>query len=95
MFKRLKSEKASVYDEPIDKVLEGLRTYGVDDPEFPKLLDQLERLTRMKAEKASKPVSNDTLAIVAGNLMGILIMVAYEQKHVVTSNARQMFLKTR
>jgi CHASE3 domain sensor protein len=84
-----------VYDEPIDKVLEGMRTYGVEDPEFDKLLDQLERLTRMKAEKANKPISNDTLAIVAGNLMGILIMVAYEQKHVVTSNARQMFLKTR
>jgi hypothetical protein len=35
------------------------------------------------------------MAIVAGNLAGILIMVAYEQKHVVTSNAKQMFLRTR
>lgn len=95
MFKRLRLKKTSIYDEPIDKVLEGMRTYGVEDPEFTKLLDQLERLTRMKAEKANKPVSNDTLAIVAGNLMGILIMVAYEQKHVVTSNAKQMFLRTR
>jgi hypothetical protein len=95
VFKLLKKERTSIYDEPIEKVLEGMRTYGVEDPEFLKLMDQLERLSRMKSENARKPVTSDTMAIVAGNLAGILIMVAYEQKHVVTSNARQMFLKTR
>jgi hypothetical protein len=95
VFERLRHEKTSIYDEPINKVLKSLETYGVEDPEFEKAMNHLERLSKMKAEKGRKPISNDTMLIVAGNLLGILVMVAYEQKHVVTSNARQMFLRTR
>ena len=84
-----------IYDEPIDKVLESMQTYGTEDPEFEKAMRHLEVLSRLKAERSRKPITNDTLAIVLGNLAGILIMVAYEQRHVVTSNARSMFLKTR
>jgi len=32
-----------------------------------------------------EPISRDTIALIAGNLMGILLIVAYEQKHVITS----------
>jgi hypothetical protein len=42
----------------------------------------------------SKPkrVSPDTLAAVAGNLLGIIVIVGYENKHVITSKALS-FLK--
>lgn len=39
-------------------------------------------------------VSHDTLAIVAGNLIGIAIVVGYERAHVLTSKAFGNILKT-
>jgi hypothetical protein len=86
MFGYFRKAEPSIYDEPIDKVLIELETYGVETPEFETALSHLERLTKLKAEKPER-VSPDTMAIVAGNLLGILIMVGYEQKHVMTSKA--------
>ena len=79
-------EKPSIYDEPIAAVLTEMNTYGPDSPEYPALLANLERLSSMKTNtKNIMRISPDTLAIVAGNLMGILIIVAYEQSHPMTS----------
>jgi hypothetical protein len=75
-------------DEPIDRVLTEMNTYGPDSPEFEKQLRYLERLQEMKAgERRHFKVSPDTIALVLGNLAGILIIVAYENKHVMTSKA--------
>lgn len=80
--------KRSVVDEPISRVLTELNTYDPDSPEFEKQLRYLERLQEMKAgERRHFAVSPDTIALVLGNLAGILIIVAYEQKHVMTSKA--------
>lgn len=40
-------------------------------------------------------VSHDTLAIVAGNLLGIAVVVGYERAHVLTSKAFANLLKTK
>lgn len=79
-------EKPSIYDEPIEKVLTEMNTYGPDSSEFEVQLTYLERLSSMKEKgKRIMRVSPDTIAIVAGNLIGILIIVAYEQSHPMTS----------
>ena len=62
-----------------------MNMYGPDTEEYPRLMDNLERLVRLKEIKPR--VSPDTMAIVVGNLFGILIIVAYEQKHVMVSKA--------
>lgn len=48
-------------------------------------MQYLEGLHRLKAEERRPPVSRDTMLLVAGNLLGILVIVAYEQRHVMTS----------
>lgn len=78
-------EKPSIYDEQIAKILTEMNTYGPDSPEYPTLLTHLEKLTSMKQKKNIMRVSPDTMALVAGNLLGILIIVAYEQNHAMTS----------
>jgi hypothetical protein len=87
MFGRfVKKKKPSVLDEPIAKILTDMNTYGPDSPEYPTLISHLEKLNRMKAEEGSKVrPSPDVMAIVVGNLLGILIIVAYEQKHAMVS----------
>lgn len=87
--------KDKTYDEPINAVLEEMKMYGPDTPEFQAALEQLERLNRMKAESQKSVVSADTAAIVLGNIVGILIIVGYERGHVVTTRAKDFVLKTK
>jgi hypothetical protein len=93
--RRLFNDRPSILDEPIEKVLTDMNTYGPDSPEYPKLMEHLERLVRLKAEDARSGISWDTMAIVAGNLLGILIIVAYEQKHVMVSKGLGFVLRTK
>lgn len=77
--------RESILDKPIDRVLADMDEYGPDDPKFPQLIDHLERLTKMKAEERRNRVSPDTMATIFGNVGMVLIIVLYEQKHVLTS----------
>lgn len=96
MLRRFVAKKPSILDEPIEKVLNGMNTYDPNDPEFQVLMDHLERLTRLKEHESSKNrVTPDTMAIVAGNLLGILVIVAYEQRHVMVSKGLGFILKTK
>jgi len=95
MFGVFERNETSIYDEPIKQILVDMDEYGTDSPEYSALMRHLEELSRIRADHRSKRVSPDTMAIVAGNLMGILIIVAYEQKHVMTSKAMGFILKTK
>jgi hypothetical protein len=75
-----------IVDEPMERVLTEMNTTGPGKPEFATQLNYLERLHKLKTEQRQKSkVSPDTIVMVLGNLAGILIIVAYENKHVLTS----------
>lgn len=95
MLGRFTRSKPSILDEPIAAVLTEMNACGPDSPEYKEMMFYLERLTRMKAETRWTRVSPDTMAIVAGNLLGILIIVAYEQKHVMVSKGLGFVIKVR
>lgn len=59
---------------------------------YGELLTRLERLYALR-DKSKKRVSPDTIWLVAGNLAGILVIVAYEQRHVFVSRAQAFLLK--
>lgn len=77
----------SIYDESIQKVLDEMREQPVESQEYAAAISHLEMLHKLKADHGNKRVSADTMAVVVGNLLGILTIVAYEQKHVMTSKA--------
>lgn len=58
-------------------------------------LGYLERLSEIKTEQRRSLVSRDTIALVVGNLAGILLIIIYEQKHVMTSNGLKQLIKPR
>lgn len=80
-------------DVAIMRLLEEMETYGPDSPEYPKMLSYLEKLNTVKTQTRRNKVDANTIAIVAGNLFGILIIVAYEQKNVMASKAVGFILK--
>lgn len=68
-------------------LLDDMVTYGPDSPEYPTLLHYLERVRELRKKDDRKRVSYDTVVQVMGTLGGILIIVIYEQKHVLTTKA--------
>lgn len=95
MFGKFRKEETAIYDEPIEKVLDAMRAYDTIDEEYIRLMDYLERLTKLKAEKSKSKVDPNTKAIILGNLLGIVIIIAYEQKHVMKSKAMAFTLKAK
>lgn len=92
--RRFVKKKPSILDEPIEKVLSTMNTYSPEDQEFSTLIDHLDRLNRMKEQdKHLRRPSPDTMALVAGNILGILVIVAYEQKHVMVSKGLGFVMK--
>lgn len=63
--------------------------------EYSKMIAHLSTLYALKETNSRKRVSPDTIAIVAGNLAGILLIVGHEKAHVVTSKALSFVLKAR
>jgi hypothetical protein len=85
----------SKLNEPINKVLTRMEGLEPDSEEYKKLLTTLDKLMELQREEQSSPVNPDTLVTVAGSLLGILIIVAYEQKHVMVSKALGMVLRSK
>lgn len=70
-----------------------MTTFGPDTPEFLRDLEYLERIEALKTKNRRAKLDPNQIALVAGNLAGILIIVAYEQKHVFGSRAQNALLK--
>lgn len=81
-------------DTAIIRVLDDMQRYDSGTPEYQTLLGQLERLNTLKTAQRHRRVSPDQMALVAGNLLGILIIVAYEQKHAMVSKATGFLIRT-
>ena len=93
MFESLKKDGAKSLDEAIKQAYSKLETLDVGSKEYSDALEHYERLYAVKGETRKRRVSSDTVLIVLGNLLGILIIVAYEQKHVFASKATSFAMK--
>lgn len=82
---KLETVKQRLLDDMID--------FGPDTEEYTNNLGYLERVHALQNTK--QRVSPDQILLVVGNLLGILILVGYEQKHVLTSRALPLVMKTK
>lgn len=95
MLDRIFKRRESILDEPIDKILIEMKTYSPDTKEYQAAIEHLDRLMKLKAEERKFKISWDTVAIVAGGLLQVLVIVAYEQKHVMTSKGLGFVIKAK
>lgn len=72
-------------DDLIDSLLNEMAGKPEESEEYKVLLRRLERLSALRDKKTPSKLDRNTIALIAGNLLGILIIVAYEQRHVMTS----------
>jgi len=86
MFNTVPREKTGL-ELAIDELLRELSDVTADSTEYATMVDQLVKLHAMKTQEGRPRISADTLASILANLGGILIIVGYEQKHILTSKA--------
>lgn len=105
-----KKDKRTKLDQQIDKLIEELSQMEVkiekDEShngaarlarDYDIKLDVIERLHKLRDEKPEpkKRVSPDTIAVVAGNLLGIVLILTYEKVNVITTKALGFVLRGR
>lgn len=80
-------------DDVIAQILIEMNRLGPEAPEYSNLVAHLNTLTALKASNRRSPLSLDTLALVLGNLAGIVIIVGFERGHVFTSQAAKQLIR--
>lgn len=79
--------KPTALDDVIASALSELKGHDADSEGYAKIVEQLVLLNSMKLNEKTDRISKDTLALVLGNLAGIIVIVGHERAHVVTSKA--------
>jgi len=87
--------KIDPLDGPIMNLTADMQSFGPETKEYLQMLSELERLYSLKAEQRRHGVSADTVMIVMGNLIGIVIIVSYERGNVMASKAKEYLIKPR
>lgn len=85
--------KVSDLDVAISALYTRMQTTDPDDPEYAKLVSHVKELESIKSGKHSNRPSNDTMWIVLGGIAQVVIIVAYENSHVLVSKATNFILK--
>lgn len=86
MFAR-KPNETSGLDALIDKVQLKMLDMDCVTDQYATMVDRLSKLYKLKEAALPKRVSYDTWAALAGNLLGIILILNYEKTGVVTSKA--------
>lgn len=86
-------DSTSPVDSQIDAVMEEMTNITPGSEEYQTLVEILERLNKIKTQSRQSPVSRDTIAIVAGNILIALVVVGFEQKHVLTTKVQSWVVR--
>ena len=94
MFQKPKP-KASPLDEQIQLLLLEMGQSDVYSDEYSTMITRLSLLYKLKEIEKPERVSKDTLALIAGNLSGIILILGFEKANIVTSKALGFVMKAR
>lgn len=95
---KIRTKKSeSEFDKEVDAILRRLSDVDPATDEYQKLCESLNRIAdiRDRMNRKKKSVSPDTMALIVANLAGIIIVLGYEQGHIIASKAFSMISKLR
>lgn len=82
-------------ENEIERLLVRLSNIEPNTDDYAVIADQLTKLDKLKDSDSSRRVSPDTLATVAANLAGIVLILNYERANIVLTKAVGFILKPR
>ena len=94
MLKITNKEKTKLEKE-IDAVLSEMENMNVSDDDYEIAIEHLSRLYDIKLKDKKWNISNDTMLVVAGNLLGIMLILKHEDLNIITSKALGFVIKGR
>ena len=86
-----KKDKRTQTEKYVDTQIEELAKYTESSEDVKDVLELMEKRRDLKVKKDR--IKPDTLALIAGNLGGILLVLHYERFNVITSKAVQFIIK--
>lgn len=87
-------EKPSVLDQVIENLISEMAGYEAHSPEYLAAATSLRVLLETRANEPRKErINPNTVAVVAGNLAGIILILAFEQRNIITSKALSFVMK--
>ena len=92
-----KRDRRTNLEKEIDKLMSELDRIAPTCETYQKTLSTIERLEHIRGDRQQKKrtISPDTIAVVAGNLLGIILILNYEKINVVTSKALGFVIRGR
>ena len=90
-----KKDKRTNLEKEIDRVIEQMSSTEPNTDEYKAISENLEKLYKAKAHERIRNVSPDTIAVIAGNLLGIGLILGYEKANVITTKALGFVMKGR
>lgn len=96
MFKPFKKrDKRTKLEKEIDNLLNEMDYQDKSSDEYAKNVRHLYRLYDARNKEKPRSVSPDTVLLVAANLLGIVLILKYEQLNTITSRAINFVFKGR
>jgi hypothetical protein len=96
MFTKKPSREIELLDSAIDEIIREMDGVTTDTKDYSNMTDQLVKLMKLKKElTSSMKVSPDTLAIIAANLVGIVLIIGHERVNVIASKALSFVMKAK
>ena len=90
-----KKDKSPI-DKEIENVLGIMALISPDSEQYSAMVANIEVLIKAKScNKDQTKVSPDTIALIVGNLLGIGLILGYEQAHIITTKALGFIIKGR
>ena len=90
-----KKDKRTNLEKEIDNVLVKLNGLSSDSKEYQTVSENLKRLYEAKSCERQRSISPDTIAVVAGNLLGIALILWHEKTEIITTKALAFIIKGR
>jgi len=90
-----KKDKRTRLEKSIDKLHDEILLLDDSDEILPSKMDRLEKLYELNALVAKGKVSKDTVLIVGGNILGLLLILNFEKMGIITSKALGLIIKSR
>lgn len=91
MFRRKKSTEQS----QVELFNEKLKTRLEEAEDLEDLAETMSLMEKLNDLRSKSRISPDTMAIIGGNLLGILLILEYERVHVISSKALGFVMRGR
>lgn len=95
MFRKEPKPEDVALDAAILRLLREMDEYGPETPEYRTCLEHLDKLNEIRRGNTRSKVSMDTVVQAGAGLLGVVAIIAYEQKHVMASKAMNLIGKTK